>query len=85
MLAEVERGSRQDGLCNDALTQHEVGGEIVGSPALEQGGNGRTELAEEITQLKALLRVERNLGHAAGVYGGTARTTARYIRSLIAG
>jgi hypothetical protein len=47
-----------------------VGGEIVSSPALEQCGNGRPELVEEITQLKALSRVERNLSHAAGVYGG---------------
>ena len=51
------------------FSQHEVGGEIVSSPALEQCGNGRTELVEEITQLKALLRVERNISHAAGVYG----------------
>ena len=47
-----------------------MGREIVSSPALEQCGNGRTELVEEITQLKALLRVERDIGHAAGVYGG---------------
>jgi hypothetical protein len=40
-----------------------VGGEIVSSPTREQRGNGRTELVEEITQLKALLRVERNISH----------------------
>jgi hypothetical protein len=45
-----------------------VGGEIVSSPALEKCRNGRTELVEEITELKALLRVERNISHAAGVY-----------------
>jgi hypothetical protein len=61
-----------------------VGGEIMGSPVLQQCGNGRTELVEKITQLHALLRVERNIGHAAGVYGGYRGTTARYIRSLIA-
>ena len=42
----------------------------MSSPALEQCGNGRTEFVEEITQLKALLCVERNISHAAGVYGG---------------
>jgi hypothetical protein len=50
-----------------------VGSEIVGSPALQQCGSGRTELVEKITQLKALLRVERKIGHAAGVYGGHRR------------
>jgi hypothetical protein len=53
-----------------AFAQHEVGGQIVSSPALEQCGSGRTELIEEITQLMALVRVERNIRHAAGVYGG---------------
>jgi hypothetical protein len=50
-----------------------VGGEIVSSPALEQCGNGRTELVEEVTQLMALVRVERNIRHAAEVYGGPKR------------
>jgi len=50
-----------------------VGGEIVSSPALEQRGNGRTDLVEEITQPKALLRVERNISHAARVYGRPTR------------
>ena len=45
-----------------------MGGEIVSSPTLEQCGNGRTELVEEITQLTALLRVERHISHPAGVY-----------------
>jgi hypothetical protein len=39
------------------FSQHEVGREIVRSPALEQGGNGRAEFVEEITELKALLRI----------------------------
>ena len=34
-----------------------------GQSTLEQRGNGRTELVEEITQLKALLRVEPNISH----------------------
>jgi hypothetical protein len=55
-----------------------VGGEIVSSPALEQCGNGRTELIEEITQLKALLCVERNLSHAARVYEGLRRQLGRW-------
>ena len=40
----------------------------MSSPALEQRSSGRTELVEEITQLKALLRIERSISHAAGVY-----------------
>jgi len=52
------------------FSQHEVGGEIVSSPALEQGRNGRAEFVEKITELKALLRVQRNISHAAAVYGG---------------
>jgi hypothetical protein len=51
------------------FSQHEVGGEIVSSPSLEQGRSGRTEFVEKITELKALLRVERNISHAAEVYG----------------
>jgi hypothetical protein len=47
-----------------------VCGKIVSSPAADQCGNARTELIEEITQLKALLRVERNISHAAAVYEG---------------
>ena len=47
-----------------------MGGEIVSSPALEQCGNGRTELVEEITQRTALLGVEWDIRHAAAVYGG---------------
>ncbi len=39
------------------FSQHEVGGEIVSSPAREQRGSGRAELVEKITELKALLRV----------------------------
>lgn len=49
------------------FSQHEVGGEIVSSPALEQRRNGRAELVEEITELKSLLCVERNISHAIAV------------------
>jgi hypothetical protein len=75
-LGEPSEGTRQNEARagNEiAFAQHEVGGEIVSSPALEQCGNGRTELIEEITQLMALVRVERNIRHATGVYGGLKR------------
>jgi hypothetical protein len=51
-----------------AFSQHQVRSEILSSPALEQRGNGRTELVEEITQFKALLHVQRDISHAAAVY-----------------
>ena len=41
----------------------------MSSPALEQRGNRRTDLVEEITQPATLLGVEPNISHAAGVYG----------------
>jgi hypothetical protein len=53
------------------FSQHEVCGQIVSSPALEQCGNGTAELVEKITKLKALLRVQRNISHDGGVYGAT--------------
>ncbi len=40
-----------------AFAQHDVGGEVVSSPALEQCWNGRAELVEEITELKALSHI----------------------------
>jgi hypothetical protein len=49
------------------FSQHEVGGEIVSSPSVEQGGNGRAELVEKVTELEALLRIQRNAGHDARV------------------
>ena len=80
-LGEPLEGARQ----NDAragneiaFSQHEVGGEIVCSPALDQCGNRRAELLEDITQLKALLRVERNISHTAGVYGCRRRQLGRW-------
>ncbi len=41
--------------------QHEVGGEIVGRPALEKRGSRRAELVEQITERQALLRVQRGI------------------------
>ena len=52
-----------------AFSQHDVRSEIVSGPTLEQRGHGGTKLVEESTQLEALLRVERAISHAAGVYG----------------
>ncbi len=49
------------------LSQHEVSREILRGPAVEHGGNGRAELVEEITKLEALLRIQPNAGHKAGV------------------
>ena len=40
-----------------AFSQHDVGCEVMSSPALEQGRNRRAELIEEIAELKAFLRV----------------------------
>jgi hypothetical protein len=71
-LGEPLKGARQNeaGAGDEiAFSQHDVSGEIVSSPILEQCGHGGTKLVEEITQLKALLRVERDISHAAGVYG----------------
>src|SRR5664279_3046783 len=63
-----------------AFSQHEVGGDVVSSPTLEQGGSRWTEFVKEITQLTAFLRVERNISHAARAYGpshgGPAHATA---------
>jgi hypothetical protein len=66
----LERSGQNEARARNEIvfSQHEVGGEIVSSPALDQCGHGRTELGEEIAQLMPLLRVERNIGHAAGVY-----------------
>ncbi|CFE49969.1 Uncharacterised protein [Mycobacterium tuberculosis] len=41
----------------------------MSSPALDQCSNRRTELLKEITELQAFLRVQRDISHAAGVYG----------------
>jgi len=63
-------GQNEAWASNDiAFSQHEVGGDVVSSPTLEQGGNRWTEFVKEITQLTAFLRVERNISHAARAYG----------------
>ena len=51
------------------FSQDQVGGEIVSSPALEQGRNGRAEFVEKITELQALLHIKWNISHGAEVYG----------------
>jgi hypothetical protein len=69
-LGEPLEGARQnDARAADeiALTQHDVGSEILGDPARDECRNGRTQFVEEITQFIALLRVERSLSHAARV------------------
>ena len=53
----------------------------MSSPALEQGGNRRTELVEQLTQRTTLLRVERNISHSAAVYGGLMRAAWAMPRS----
>lgn len=72
LLGEPLKGARQ----NEArasedivFSQHEVSGDVVSSPTLEQGGNRWPELVKEITQLTAFLRVEWNISHAARPYG----------------
>ena len=51
------------------FSQHEVGGQVVSGPALEEGRNRRPSLLEQIAELTALLRVQRNTSHAVEVYG----------------
>lgn len=66
-LDEPLEGARQDDARSTngiAFSQYEVGDEIVSSPALEQGGSRRAELVEQITELKTLLDVWRNVSHA---------------------
>jgi hypothetical protein len=54
------------------FSQHEVGGEIVSSPSPEQGRSGRAEFVEKITELAALLHVERKISHATEFTGAAA-------------
>jgi hypothetical protein len=59
-LGEPLEGTRQNqARASDqiAFSQHDVCGKVMSSPALEQCWNRRAELIEEITELKALLRV----------------------------
>ena len=68
----LERARKEDAGAREeiALTQHEVGGEVARSPALDQRGYVSPELFEEIAKRKALLRVERKTTHPAGQYLG---------------
>ena len=61
----LERAREHEAGASDeiALTQHDVGGEVVSGPALEQRGYVSPEFVEEIAQRKALLRVERKIFH----------------------
>jgi hypothetical protein len=59
-LGEPLEGARQDEARSGnevAFSQHQVGGEVMSGPAPEQGGSGRAELIEKVTELEALLRV----------------------------
>ena len=68
----LERPGKDDAGASDeiALTQHDVGGEVLRGPALEQRGHVGAELFEEIAKRKALLRVKRRITIAAGQYLG---------------
>ena len=60
LFGEPLEWARQDeaGPGNEIVfSQHEVGGEIMSSPAFEQCWNRRAELIEEITELKAFLGI----------------------------
>jgi hypothetical protein len=62
-----EAGTRDD----IALAQHEVGGKVPRSPALEQSGNVSPQLFEKIAKCKALLRVERKITHLSRTVPGS--------------
>ena len=60
LLGEPLKGAGQDngGPGNEiAFSQHDVGCEVMSSPALEQGRDRRAELIEEVAELEAFLRV----------------------------
>jgi hypothetical protein len=61
----LERAREDEAGASDeiALTQHDVGGEVFGSPAVEQRGYVSPEFFEQIAQFKALLRVKRKTFH----------------------
>ena len=61
----LERARKNDARAGNeiAFSQHDVGGEIVRSPTLEERGNERPELGEEIAQLEPLPAFERGFGH----------------------
>jgi hypothetical protein len=60
LLGEPLEGPRQDQARSGneiVFAQHQVGGEIMSGPTVEQGRNRRAELIEEITELTAFPRV----------------------------
>ena len=61
----LEQARKDEAWASDeiALTQHDVGSEVFGIPALEQRGYVSPELLEEIAQCTALLPVKRNIRH----------------------
>jgi hypothetical protein len=69
-LGEPSKGTGQNqARAGDEVvfSQHEVSGEVVRGPAVEQRGSGRAELVEKVAKLEALLPVQRNAGHKAAV------------------
>jgi hypothetical protein len=71
LVEPLERTRQNHAWTGDEIVfaQHKMSGEIVGGPPVEQGGNGRAEFVEKTAQLKALLRVERDVTHKPAVYG----------------
>jgi len=59
------------------FSQHEVSRQVVGGPSVEQCGSRRAEFVEKITEFEALLHIERNSGHEAGVYGQSTRASGK--------
>ncbi len=56
---------------------HQMRGQIVSGPAVEQGGSRRTEPKQQIAQLAALQRVQPNISHAGTVYGPCTPSSTR--------
>jgi hypothetical protein len=61
-LGKNERRSSEE----IVFAQHEVGGEIVCGPVVEQRGARGPELVEEIAELGPLLRIEGQSRHGGG-------------------
>ena len=66
-----ERTGQDETWSGDGIvfSQHKVRGQIVRGPAVEQGGHRWAELEEQIAELTALLRIQRNTSHAGKFYG----------------
>ena len=61
----LERAREDEAGASDeiALTQHDVGGKVFGSPVVEQCGYVSPEFFEKIAQCKALVRAKRKTLH----------------------